>query len=138
MLVVQQQESRRFDESEEALLITLSAQLAGVIAMLKQWAELRDPKFGGVPVSFGARVVRQELRSVRLSCFTRRLTWRKVPYRQVRNTQREIERFERAVASAKEEIQEVASGLVGQIHRETLGIFEAYLQMLDPHAIPFR
>ena len=32
VLVVQQQESRRFDESEEALLITLSAQLAGVIA----------------------------------------------------------------------------------------------------------
>ncbi len=32
VLVVQQKEARRFDESEEAFLITLSAQLAGVIA----------------------------------------------------------------------------------------------------------
>ena len=32
VLVVQQKETRRFDESEEALLITLSAQLAGVNA----------------------------------------------------------------------------------------------------------
>ena len=32
VLVVQQAERRRFDESDEAFLVTLSAQLAGVIA----------------------------------------------------------------------------------------------------------
>ncbi|MBT7371654.1 MAG: GAF domain-containing protein, partial [Gammaproteobacteria bacterium] len=32
VLIIQQQQTRRFDESEEAFLITLSAQLAGVIA----------------------------------------------------------------------------------------------------------
>src|SRR5690606_40781888 len=32
VLVVQQQARRRFDESEEAFLVTVSAQLAGVIA----------------------------------------------------------------------------------------------------------
>ncbi len=32
VLVVQQQQTRKFDESEESFLITLSAQLAGVIA----------------------------------------------------------------------------------------------------------
>ena len=32
VLVVQQQERRKFDESEEAFLVTMSAQLAGVIA----------------------------------------------------------------------------------------------------------
>ena len=138
VLVVQQQESRRFDESEEALLITLSAQLAGVIAHAEAMGRITGPKVqrgsslfrgtGGAPgIALGTAIVLYP--EVDLA---------QVPYRQVRNTQREIERFERAVASAKEEIQEVASGLVGQIHRETLGIFEAYLQMLDPHAIPFQ
>lgn len=36
VLVAQHEERRRFDEAEEAFLITLSAQLAGVIRMLRQ------------------------------------------------------------------------------------------------------
>ena len=138
VLVVQQQESRRFDESEEALLITLSAQLAGVIAHAEAMGRITGSKVrrgsslfrgtGGAPgIALGTAIVLYP--EVDLA---------QVPYRQVRNTQREIERFERAVASATEEIQEVASGLVDQIHRETLGIFEAYLQMLDPQAIPYQ
>jgi phosphotransferase system enzyme I (PtsP) len=40
VLVVQQTQTRRFDESEEAFLITLSAQLAGVIAHAKATGSL--------------------------------------------------------------------------------------------------
>ncbi|WP_372760537.1 GAF domain-containing protein, partial [Litorivivens sp.] len=59
VLVVQQKDSRRFDEDEEAFLVTMSAQLAGVIAHAKATGAIggknrrRDPsrsaEFKGIP-----------------------------------------------------------------------------------------
>src|SRR5512139_2941683 len=67
VLVVQQRESRRFDEDEEAFLVTMSAQLAGVIAHAgavgSYRGKPRDPsrratEFPGVPGSPGIAVGR--------------------------------------------------------------------------------
>ena len=52
VLVVQQQQRRRFDESEEAFLVTISAQLAGVIAHARATGELaRATLHGGDVIS---------------------------------------------------------------------------------------
>ena len=66
VLVVQHEERRRFDESEEAFLITLSAQLAGVIAhaeatgavegMSPSGHKTSDTVFPGVSGSSGAAI----------------------------------------------------------------------------------
>ena len=66
VLVVQQKERRQFDEGEEAFLVTMSAQLAGVIAhaeatgsirgLGKQGKGIQEAKFIGVPGSPGAAV----------------------------------------------------------------------------------
>lgn len=136
VLVVQEREKRRFDESEEAFLITLSAQLAGLIAHAEATGRIT-----GIKVRKGSSVFRGAPGAPGIALGTAIVLYTdldlaQVPYRQVRNTQREIERFERAVASAIDEIREVTAGLADQIHRDTLGIFDAYLHMLDPDAIP--
>jgi Signal transduction protein containing GAF and PtsI domains len=69
VLVVQQKAVRRFDESEEAFLVTLSAQLAGVIAhaeatgsieeapgRLRRGTERPDARFAGVPGAPGVAI----------------------------------------------------------------------------------
>ena len=63
VLVVQQTDSRRFDADEEAFLITLSAQLAGVIAharatgaLYQRGLEVRDAKFAGMAGSPGVGI----------------------------------------------------------------------------------
>ncbi len=76
VLVIQQKERRQFDEGEEAFLVTMSAQLAGVIAhaeatgsirgLGRQGKGIQEAKFVGVPGHRGQRSVR------RWSCATGR------------------------------------------------------------------
>ena len=66
VLVIQQKERRQFDEGEEAFLVTMSAQLAGVIAhaeatgsirgLGRQGKGIQEARFVGVPGSPGAAV----------------------------------------------------------------------------------
>ena len=68
VLVIQQKERRQFDEGEEAFLVTMSAQLAGVIAhaeatgsirgLGRQGKGIQEARFVGVPGSPGAAVGR--------------------------------------------------------------------------------
>lgn len=69
VLVVQQKERRQFDEGEEAFLVTMSAQLAGVIAHAEATGSIRglgklgkgiqEAKFVGVPGAPGVGVARR-------------------------------------------------------------------------------
>ena len=66
VLVVQQKERRQFDEGEEAFLVTMSAQLAGVIAhaeatgtirgLDRQGRGIQEARFVGIPGSPGVGV----------------------------------------------------------------------------------
>ena len=68
VLVVQQREIRRFDDSEEAFLVTLSAQLAGVIAhaqatgamrsLFEQETDTQNSRYAGVPGAPGISIGR--------------------------------------------------------------------------------
>jgi len=136
VLVVQHKSKRKFDESEEAFLITLSAQLAGVIAHAKATGTLslgrarRSSRlFKGSPgapgVAIGTAVVIYP--SVDLD---------QVPYRKIRNVAREVDRFEKAVANTKQDIRTLAERLAGGLEQQELNLFDAFLHMLDDSAIP--
>jgi phosphotransferase system enzyme I (PtsP) len=65
VLALQQKHRRRFDESEEALLLTLSAQLAAIIAHAKATGDLdqyaegpADARFKGMPAVNGIAIGR--------------------------------------------------------------------------------
>ncbi|MFL2536316.1 MAG: phosphoenolpyruvate--protein phosphotransferase [Candidatus Azotimanducaceae bacterium] len=135
VLVVQQRDKRRFDESEEAFLVTLSAQLAGLIAHAKVTGRLSITRrkvsrtFRGAPgapgVALGVAIVIYP--SVDLT---------QVPFRKVRNVAREVDRFAVAVTETRAEIQVIAEKMAGELQEDTLGLFDAYLLMLDEGAIP--
>lgn len=137
VLVVQQQESRRFDESEEAFLITLSAQLAGVIAharatgalgISESMTDLPAGRFPGMPgapgVAIGTAVViypEAELTSV--------------PERRISDIESEVRVFQDAVEETRDEIRDMGKKLSGRLKPEELALFDAYLHMLDDTAL---
>jgi phosphotransferase system enzyme I (PtsP) len=137
VLVVQQRIARRYDESEEAFLITLSAQLAGVIAharatgSLSLSANIRElpasrfqGKAGAPGVAIGtATVIYPEA------------VLHTVPDRRAANVEAEIALFQLAIKETRAEIRAMSDKLSDRLRPEDLGLFEAYLHMLDDNAI---
>jgi phosphotransferase system enzyme I (PtsP) len=131
VLVVQQVEQRRFDEGEEAFLVTMSAQLAGVIAhaeatggVVPVGAKATQAKFVGVSGASGiaigeAVVIRPsaDLRSVR--------------YQACKDVEAEIAFFLRSLMAVREDIKSLGEQLKARINREEQALFDAYLAMLD-------
>jgi len=138
VLVVQQRERRRFDESEEAFLVTLSAQLAGVVAhaeatgdvkhLGKEEGDRQDARFVGVPgapgICLGTAVVMHP--SANLD---------RVPDRHAEDVTVELMVFERAITAVREDIRAVREQLSHHLPREELALFDAYLHMLDDAAL---
>ena len=136
VLVVQQKETRRFDDGEEAFLITLSAQLAGVIAHAEATGALRlrtdddhtSAKFKGMSgapgVAIGTAIV--SFPDADLD---------NVPEKRTDDILAEVDRFRAAIAQTRGEISAIASQLEDRLQPEELGLFDAYLHMLDDTAI---
>jgi phosphotransferase system enzyme I (PtsP) len=135
VLVVQQKETRRFDESEEAFLITLSAQLAGVIAHAEATGSLSlrndkqvSARFSGMQgapgVAIGTAVV-----SIPDADLT------SVPEKQIDDIEAEIDLFNGAIEATREDISSLAAKLGDRLQKEELALFDAYLHMLDDTAI---
>lgn len=138
VLVVQQQERRRFDESEEAFLVTMSAQLAGVIAHAEATGsilavssaknEAHEAKFSGAPgapgVALGKAVViypPADLGSV--------------PDKKIDDVDEEIARFEAALEGARNDIRSLGKKLSDDLRPEEMALFDVYLNMLDDNAL---
>jgi len=139
VIVVQQAtNSRRFDEGEEAFLVTVSAQLAGVIAHSEATSfiaglsptgqEARDVAFKGVAgapgVAIGQSVVifpPADLDSV--------------PDRETEDVTSDLKRFELAVEAVRQDIIKVGKRLSTQLRPEEQALFDVYLGMLDDNAL---
>jgi phosphotransferase system enzyme I (PtsP) len=137
VLVVQQQEARKYDESEEAFLITLSAQLAGVIAHARATGalytsmpgeELPASEFAGKAGSPGVAIGTAVVMYPEADLQT-------VPQRRAMDVTAEVEQFRVAVEETRTEIKEISSQLSDRLGPEELSLFEAYFHMLDDPAI---
>ena len=137
VLFVQDRHARKYDESEEAFLITLSAQLAGVIAHAEATgalnvetdsASLPASKFrgkvGAPGIAFGTAVVVYPEANLNT-----------VPERKVANIDGELMLFRVAINEVRDEIREMGAKLSDRLKPEELGLFDAYLHMLDDSAI---
>ncbi|MBD2857880.1 phosphoenolpyruvate--protein phosphotransferase [Spongiibacter sp. KMU-158] len=132
VLVVQQKDSRRFNEDEEAFLVTMSAQLAGVIAHARvtgsitadAGAPAKTAVFKGIAgapgVAIGQAVV--VVPAAELSS---------VPRRQIDDPEAEVERFKSALCSVRDDVRDLSSKLQGQLSSEELALFDVYLRILD-------
>ncbi|WP_111642648.1 phosphoenolpyruvate--protein phosphotransferase [Marinimicrobium alkaliphilum] len=131
VLVVQQVERRRFDEGDEAFLVTMSAQLAGVIAhaeatgvMVAFGQKTAEAKFlgaSGAPgIAVGEAVV-----------MTPPADLRSVPYKKCDNVDAELEFFQQCLAAVRNDIKGLGEQLKTRLNREEQALFDAYLAMLD-------
>lgn len=138
VLVVQQAEVRDFDAEEEAFLITLSAQLAGIIANEEARGAITgfsptgikttDTSFEGVPGAPG--VVIAEAVTVFPPA-----DLAAIPSRQVEDTDKEIEFFNECLNAVRIDISELKMKIKGQLRPEERELFDAYLHMLSDNAL---
>lgn len=138
VLVVQQQQLRRYDESEEAFLVTVSAQLAGVIAHAAATGAVKgisgpdaqgsEHRFEGIPgssgVAIGRIVVVAPLADVDA-----------VPERMATDIPLEIERFQQALNRVRADIRKVSAKLAKRLRHDEQALFDVYLRMLDDNAL---
>ncbi len=138
VLVVQHRERRRFDEGEEAFLVTLSAQLAGVIAHAEATGAIEgispsgqrisDTVFSGVSgsagVSIGVAVVVSHHADLSY-----------VPERIVEDVEAEIEFFNSSLNAVREEMRQLNEQVAGQLAEEERQLFDAYVHILDDDAL---
>jgi len=136
VLVVQEEEERRFDESEEAFLVTMSAQLAGIIAHAQASGgfagaagflppdKTEEVTLGGIPgvpgVGIGTAVVvypKADLDAV--------------PDRAIQDVEAEIELFRQALSRAKQQMENLGERLATHLPEEERALFDAYVRILE-------
>lgn len=137
VLVVQHEEKCRFDEGEEAFLITLSAQLAGVIAHAEATGaitslnstgkEESDLLYKGLSGSHGVGIGKTVVvyPPADLSA---------VPDIAIDNVEDEVTHFKQALLAARTDIHKVSERLSEHLSEDEKALFDVYLKMLDDNA----
>lgn len=138
VLVVQHEERRRFDESEEAFLITLSAQLAGVIAHAEATGtaegvspsgqKTSDTVFPGVSGSSGVAIGEAVVVFPHADL-------NQIPQRRTQNIESEIEFFNSCLELVRQDMRSLHAKLAGQVAEEERQLFDVYVRMLDDSAL---
>ena len=138
VLVVQQKDKRRFDESEEAFLVTMSAQLAAVIAHARVTGSIHRGKdetsapvpakingIAGAPgIAIGTAVVVSPVADLYA-----------VPSRKTKDRLGELRAFKKALQAVRGDIEVVASQLGSQLNPEEHALFDVYVRILDDATI---
>ncbi len=132
VLVVQQSAIRRFGDDEEAFLITVSAQLAGVIAHAEVSGAATDlapasdgiTRISGIPGSPGIGIGTGVFVSPTADLMA-------VPSRQAPNRKDELRAFRGALARVRDDIEVVAENLRDELSPEDHALFGVYLNILD-------
>lgn len=135
VLIVQQEDPRRYDESEEAFLVTIAAQLAAIIAHAEAtgvMAKLFDvhktqggeTTYSGIPsvpgVGIGTGVVIYPLSDLDA-----------IPDREPEDIETEIRLLETALAAGREDFRLLSERLYPNLPLEERSLFDVYQRMLD-------
>ncbi len=132
VLVVQQEERRRFDQGDEAFLVTMSAQLAGVIAhaQVTRTVEAQalsgsaPAKVTGVPGAPGVAIGTAVVVTPGADLYA-------VPPREAQDRRAEVQAFRDALAAVRKDIQVVADNLGSELSPEDHALFDVYIGILD-------
>src|SRR5690554_6315021 len=138
VLVVRQKERRLFDEVEESFLVTMSAQLSGVIALADATGAIRglgwsgeviqDTRFDAVSGAPGVAIGRAVIMLPPADL-------KAVPDKQVKDVDAEIALYRRAAEAVRVDIRQLAAKLSSQLRPEELALFDVYLMMLDDSSL---
>ncbi|UYM18656.1 phosphoenolpyruvate--protein phosphotransferase [Endozoicomonas euniceicola] len=136
VMVVQQKKRRRFDEPEEAFLVTMSAQLAGVIAHAEATGSLlvtpnsprKTARFQGTAGASGVAIGEAVVAAPPADLGA-------VPDRQHDDLDAELALLDRALEAVREEMKATAAKLSELLPVEEQALFDVYLSMLDDNAL---
>ena len=136
VMVVQQKERRRFDEHEEAFLVTMSAQLAGVIAHAEATGSLhvtpnnprKTARFQGTAGATGVAIGEAVVVAPPADLGA-------VPDRQHDDLDTELALLDRALEAVRSEMKATADKLSDLLPVEEQALFDVYLRMLDDNAL---
>lgn len=134
VIVVQQRARRKFGQGEEAFLVTLSAQLAGIVAHAEVTGSLsylmRPPETtvrlpgvaGASGLGIGVAVLNQPL-----------VDFDAVPLLEIEQHQIPVEltRFGQALAQVKEDILALRQRVKAQLSSDEVALFDVYAKLLD-------
>ena len=139
VLVVQQGDHRRFSEDEEAFLITVSAQLAGLIAHAELAGVIRQSPAVAKDAEGGARLSGVAACSGigigTAAWISPHADLQTVPSREATDRRAELKAFREALASVRADIQQVAENLEDELGPEDRALFGVYLSILDDSAL---
>lgn len=137
VLVVQHADRRRFDQNDEAFLVTMSAQLAGVIAHAQVTGAIESAaisgaaapaKIYGVAGAPGVAIGTVVVISPGADMYS-------VPSRKAANRRAEVRAFREALANVQQDIRRVADNLGTELSPEDHALFDVYLSILDDSTI---
>ena len=138
VLVVQQTTQRKFSDDEEALLVTVAAQISALIAHAKVSGRLHlshadgekpiDIHFKGVAgvagVTTGTAFVRQPPANLR-----------RVKDARTDQPEHELDEFQAALGEVKAELRQISDSLAEHLARKETALFDTYLRMLEDHTL---
>jgi phosphotransferase system enzyme I (PtsP) len=132
VLVVQQKDSRRFDEDEEAFLVTMSAQLAGVIAHARATGSITTSQnvvgatasFKGIAGATGVAIGRAVIVAPVADLHS-------VPRRQSDDPQLELQAFQSALSAVRTDIHALSEKLLTHLPADEHALFDVYLRIID-------
>ena len=139
VLVVQDKEPRRYDESEESFLVTVAAQLSGVIAHADAIGELNrslHPKgkttneriYSGVASAPGIAVGN-------VLVMNAHNTLESIPLKKAADINIELTQFRKAMSLVKSDMRALDKSMVGILSDQERALFDAYVCMLDDQAL---
>ncbi|AWL30111.1 phosphoenolpyruvate--protein phosphotransferase [Acinetobacter defluvii] len=139
VLVVQNKEPQDFSEAAESFLVTLCAQLSGVIAHAHAVGNIdvfRKPNslptyktFQGVSGSGGIAIGRAIILYPPADLAA-------VPDREADDISEELQLLDHAIASVRDEIQSLDDKMQDALMAEERALFSVFLRMLDENALP--
>jgi phosphotransferase system enzyme I (PtsP) len=135
VLVLQQENRRRFASEEEAFVVTVCAQLSGAIAHAEATGALRqlasagrgrskEAVFAGIASSPGVGIGQAVLVNTKVDL-------QAVPERFTEDPAVEKKLFRQAIKTAKRDMHDLGIGLADKLSAEEFALFEVYIRLLD-------
>ena len=139
VLVVQDKETRRYDESEESFLVTIAAQLSGIIAHANATGELNrtlNPQdiptneriYSGIASAPGVAIGT-------VIAMHSHADLKAIPLRQAVDIDIELVLFRKAMSLVKSDMRALDKSMVGILSDQERALFDAYVCMLDDQAL---
>jgi phosphotransferase system enzyme I (PtsP) len=138
VLVVQQIEERHFDESEESFLITLSAQLAAVIAHAEATGSINQINLHGYrspEAAFKGVCAAQGVAIGEVAVIYPPADLNGVPIETTDDIEAELGLFNAALCRVRQDMQTLSEQLQGRLREEERALFDVYLGMLTDSAL---